>query len=62
MIKSEPDAQNIRRLDLELIFKVIENRGYLRRPQVPSMNKLIYEKVKHLYVDSKQRGSNSRSS
>ena len=46
-------------IDLELILKVIENRGYMRSPLIPSMNKLIYEKVKHLYVDSKQRGSNS---
>ncbi len=42
-------------IDLELIFKVIENRGYQRMPNVPSMNSLIYEKVKHLYVTPPKR-------
>lgn len=44
-----------RKIDLELIFKVIENRGYLRMPNVPSMNTLIYEKIKHLYVNTPKR-------
>jgi hypothetical protein len=41
-------------VDIELIFKVIENRGYQRDPSVPSMNDLIYEKVKHLYDVAKK--------
>jgi hypothetical protein len=47
------------KIDIELIFKVIENRGYQRLPHVPTMNSLIYEKVKHLYVDSPKRRKNS---
>jgi hypothetical protein len=44
------------KIDLEkLIFAVIEKRGYLRQPDVPSMNNLIYEKVKHLYVAPPKR-------
>ena len=43
------------KINLELVFKVIENRGYQRMKNIPSMNSLIYEKVKHLYVNSPKR-------
>ena len=43
------------KINLELIFKVIENRGYQRMKNIPSMNSLIYEKLKHLYVNSPKR-------
>ena len=55
MKKKNPNQHTRQVMDLELIFKVIENRGYQRMPQIPSMNALIYEKVKHLYVDPPKR-------
>lgn len=42
-------------IDLEFIFKVIENRGYQKMANVPSMNTLIYEKVKNFYVNPPKR-------
>ena len=42
-------------IDLELILKIIENRGYCRASNIPSMNTLILEKVKSFYVSHKKR-------
>ena len=55
MTKTNPNQHRRQVIDLELIFKIIEDRGYQRMPEVPSMNALIYEKVKHLYVDPPKR-------
>jgi hypothetical protein len=51
MDSSEEKQHSGHDVSLELVFKVIENRGYQRLPNVPSMNALIYEKVKKLYVN-----------
>ena len=47
-IKIEPIA-------LELIFKVIENRGYQRDPKVESMNTILADKLKRFYEPSRKR-------
>ena len=59
VIKQVSKRQKRPQIDIALVFMVIENRGYQRLPQVPSMNSLIYEKVKRFYVDTRKHRANS---
>ncbi len=59
VIKQVSKRQKRPQIDIALVFMVIENRGYQRLPQVPSMNSLIYEKVKRFYVETRKHRANS---